>query len=41
MQSFGGPFHTKITGAETGLIEACNRRQCVLVICSLKRSAHG
>ena len=34
MQSFGGPFHSK-----TGLIEGCNRKKCVLVICLLKRSA--
>ena len=28
MLSFGGPFHSKITGAGTGLIEGCNRRKC-------------
>ena len=28
MQSFGGPFHSKITLAETGLIEGCNGRKC-------------
>ena len=28
MQSFGGPFHSKITWAGTGLIEGCNRRKC-------------
>ena len=38
MQSFGGPFHSKLTLAGTGLIEACNRRKCALVICSLKLS---
>ena len=36
MQSFGGPFHSKITWAGTGLIEGCNKRKCVIVICSLK-----
>ena len=28
MQSFGGPFHSRITVAGTGLIEGCNRRKC-------------
>ena len=28
MQSFGGPFHSKITWAGSGLIEGCNRRKC-------------
>ena len=28
MQSFGGPFHSKITSAGTGLIEGCNRGKC-------------
>ena len=28
MQSFGGPFHSKITWTGTGLIEGCNRRKC-------------
>ena len=37
---FGGPFHRKITWAGTVLIEDCNRRNCVLVIYSLKWSAH-
>ena len=39
-QSFGGPFHSDITWAGTGLIEGCNRRKCVLIICSLKWSAY-
>ena len=30
MQSFGGPFHSKMTWAGTGLVEGCNRRKCVL-----------
>ena len=38
MQRFGGPFHSKITWAGTGLIEGCNKRKCVLVICTLKWS---
>ena len=41
MQSFGGPFHSKITWAGTGLIEGCDRRKCVLVICSLKEMHTG
>ena len=28
MQSFGGPFHSKVTWTGAGLIEACNRRKC-------------
>ena len=28
MHSFGGPFHSEITCAGTGLIEGCNRRKC-------------
>ena len=32
MQTFGGPFHSKITLGGTGMIEGCNRRECVLVI---------
>ena len=28
MQSFGSPFHSKITSAGTGLIKGCNRRKC-------------
>ena len=28
MQSFGSPFHSKITGAGTGLIKGCNGRKC-------------
>ena len=40
MQSFGGPFHSKITWARIGLTEGCNRRKCALDICSLKLSAH-
>ena len=36
MQSFGGPFHIKITWAGIGLIEGCNRRKSALVICSVK-----
>ena len=28
IQTFGGPFHSKMTGAGTGLIEGCNRRKC-------------
>ena len=28
MQSFGGPFHSEITSAGTGLTEGCNRRKC-------------
>ena len=27
MQSFGSPFHSKITSAGAGLIEGCNRRK--------------
>ena len=27
MQSFGGPFHSKITWAGTGLIEGCKRKK--------------
>ena len=34
------PRDSKITGAGTGLIEGCNRRTFVFVICSLKRSVH-
>ena len=26
MQSFGSPFHSKLTQAGSGLIEGCNRR---------------
>ena len=36
MQNFGGPFHSRITLTGTALIEDCNRRNCVLVIYSLK-----
>ena len=36
MQSFDGLFHCKISRAGTVLIEDCNRRNCVLVIYSLK-----
>ena len=35
---FWRPFQSKITGAGTDLIEGGNRRKCVLVIFSLKRS---
>ena len=28
MQSFGGPFHSKIARAGTGLIKGYNRRKC-------------
>ena len=28
MQSFGAPFHSKITSTGTGLIEGSNRRKC-------------
>ena len=28
MQSFDGPFHTKITWDRTGLMEGCDRRKC-------------
>ena len=31
MQSFGDPFHSKITWTGTGLIEGCNRRKCVFI----------
>ena len=31
MQSFGGPFHSKITWAGTGLREGCNRREFFLL----------
>ena len=30
MQSFGGPFHSKITRTGTGLVEGCNRRKCFI-----------
>ena len=40
MQSFDGPFHSKITLAGTGLIEGRNRRKDVLIICSLKWNAY-
>ena len=36
MQSLGGPFHSKTTGARTDVTEGCNRTNCVLVISSLK-----
>ena len=28
MQNSGGPFHSKITSAGTGLTEGCNKRKC-------------
>ena len=28
MQSFGGPFHSKVPLAGTGPTECCNRRKC-------------